>query len=118
MSAQTKQIKIFDHLLAIHGSTVHVASRDQAVADWAERGLLFYEALQTKLEAQGFSFHTGSKDDPVAVDCELVGKHWYCWCGPNNAWDCESGTEFDTLEQAVLEALDCALGALAELDNE
>lgn len=68
------------------------------------------QAVFERLERIGFTFHTSQGG-------ELAGKYWYCWCGPSNKWDTESGPTCDTHEAAVLSALDCLIAFTKDLDD-
>lgn len=60
--------------------------------------------IREQLLAAGFTFHTASDLNSLAEHARLTGKWWYCWMGPLNKWDVESGPTCDTIELAVASA--------------
>jgi hypothetical protein len=73
-----------------------------------------HEAVKARLVAVGFSFHSlADSRGNRAVAPDHVGKHWWCWKGPDNAWDVESGDSKDDEESAVIDALDAFMKYVA-----
>lgn len=67
----------------------------------------FYADVKAILAAQGFTWHTATKEThDSSIMEDLHGKHWYCWCGPEGRWDVESGPTRDTEAEAVADALE------------
>lgn len=74
---------------------------DTAIMARVDCSLDALQKMRQTLGGAGFTFHTSDED---TTDAALIGKHWWCWCGPEGKWGVESGEPQDDPAMAVYSA--------------